>query len=100
MPLGIEIDAREQRILIDKWTADIRFNPFQNFWFYDLYDGDTLLLAGQKLEINAYPLPLNHLPYPKLFLIDTDPNNVSPPDVMTDFGGRLELAQTDYVEAV
>lgn len=98
MATAIEIDAREQDILIDRWTAKIRFNPFYNFWFYDLYEGDQAILVGQKLEIDSIPVQLTHYPFPKLFLVDTEPESKQPIDIINDFGKRLELCQTDYEE--
>lgn len=100
MALAIDVTSKEQTLLVDRWVVQLRFNPLQQFWFYDLYDGDTLLLAGQKLELNSYPIALETLHYPKLFLVDTDPTNPEPINMETDLGDRLELCETDYQEAV
>lgn len=98
MPKSLEIQPKEQTIVLDKWTVNLRYNMFDNYWYYDLYLGNQALLLGVKLTVNAYPMAFETLPYPKLFLVDTDPNNINPPDMLNDFGGRLELVETDYVE--
>lgn len=98
MAYALQIAAKEQDLMIDRWIAKLRYNLFQNYWFYDLYLADTCLLAGQALKINSYPIVLEHLPYPKLFLVDTEPNNTNAPNMATDFGGRLELCVSDYTE--
>ena len=99
MSYALQVLPKEQDLVLDKWTAKIRFNLFGNYWFYDLYLGETLVLAGQVLKPNTYPVVFEYLHYPKLFLVDTEPDNLTPPDALTDFGGRLELCQTDYTEA-
>lgn len=98
MPKSLDVQSKEQTLTIEKWTVNLRYNMFDNYWYYDLYLGTEALLLGVKLTINAYPLAFENLPYPKLFLVDTDPNNVNPPNMLTDFGGRLELVETDYIE--
>lgn len=98
MAKALDVSAKEQTIVLDKWTANLRFNIFDKYWYYDLFLGATPILLGVKLTIGAYPIAFEHLPYPKLALVDTDPNNTTPPDVLNDFGGRLELIQTDYIE--
>lgn len=98
MPKSLEIQPKEQTIVLDKWTVNLRYNMFDNYWYYDLYLGNQALLLGVKLTVNAYPMAFEALPYPKLLLVDTDPNNINPPDMLNDLGGRLELVETDYVE--
>lgn len=96
MANAIEVEAKEQNIELEGFTYKIRFNMFYNFWYYDVYQGDTLLLAGQKLVINSYPMALRTLPYPQLFLVDTKPESTEKIDPLTDLGNRLELVETDY----
>lgn len=98
MATALYVQSKEQTIVLDKWTVNLRFNIFDNYWYYDLYLGTQPLLLGVKLTVNAYPLAFESLPYPKLCLVDTDPNNINPPDMLNDLGGRLELIETDYVE--
>jgi hypothetical protein len=98
MAKALYVQPKEQTIVLDEWTANLRFNIFDKYWYYDLYLGTQLVLAGVKLTVNAYPLAFETLPYPKLFLVDSDPTNTNPPDVLSDLGGRLELIETDYVE--
>lgn len=98
MAYGLQISGGEQTITVDKWRAVLRFNIFYNFWYYDLYRGTQLLLAGQRLTLNSYPAHLETYPFPKLFLVDTEPTNPNPVDMMNDFGKRLELSMTDYIE--
>lgn len=98
MANALYVQPKEQTIVLDRWTANLRFNIFDKYWYYDLYLGTQPLLLGVKLTVNAYPLAFESLPYPKLCLVDTDPNNINPPDMLNDLGGRLELIETDYVE--
>ena len=98
MPVALNVTAKELSIALDRWTAKLRFNFFYNYWIYDLYLGDSLILAGQALKPNCYPAYLEYANYPRLFVVDTQPDSETPLDPLNDLGERLELCQTDYDE--
>ena len=37
MAKSLEIQPKEQTIVLDKWTVNLRYNIFDNYWYYDLY---------------------------------------------------------------
>lgn len=78
------------------YKFNMRFNDFNQYWFFDLTNNDTQeeILMGQALFVNNDAFSSRqYLGLGNLLLIDTDPNNVTPYNVKTDFGGRLALVR-------
>lgn len=51
------VSSEEQRLtLLNGYSANIKFDPFHKRWYYDLYQGDTLMFAGVPLVPDTFPL--------------------------------------------
>lgn len=51
------VSSEEQRLtLLNGYSADIKFDPFYKRWYYNLYQGTTLMFAGVPLIPDTFPL--------------------------------------------
>lgn len=84
--------GEEQTISIGDYNIKFTFDPFNHEWHYDLslINGEVLL-TNVMLRINTYPLKdiADRYDYPKICLIDKNPDSEEEINPMLDFGDRL-----------
>ena len=86
--------GQEQTINVGDYNLKFTFDPFNQEWHYDLMNLDgEVLLYNVVLKVNGYPLKgiADRFNYPKICLIDNEPNSKEELVPYTDFGDRLGL---------
>lgn len=85
------VASEEQKLALDSGhTADIRFDRIYKRWYYDLYEGDTLLYAGVPLDVDT--MPLNRIASYSLMVIDKLSNKETY-EPYSELGSRLGLIE-------
>lgn len=90
-----EIELRvgeEQTIVINDFTIAFHFNPFDREWLMDLTSPDGELVAANiAMRPNTWPLKSmdSRMGWPRLTVIDKEPDSEVPLNPFTDFGDRL-----------
>lgn len=85
------VASEEQTLsLLDGYSAVIKFDPFYKRWYYDLYQGESLVYAG--VALNPDTLPLGRFNNYSLGLIDkiADGSFYEP---YNELGSRLGLVE-------
>lgn len=85
------VASKEQTLtLLNGYSAEIKFDPFYKHWYYNLYQGDTLMFAGVSLLPNT--LPLHGITNYYLGCLYTgEPNEFYEP--FDELGGLLKLIE-------
>lgn len=87
------VESKEQRIVLkDNKVAHIKYNPFNKYWYYDMYDSEGNIIAyGMALKPNTFAT--NKQQVGGLALIDRLPNDKSEYNPFVELGGRLMLVE-------
>ena len=86
--------GQEQSVVIGNYTFDFKFNPFDHEWLFDMIDinGDTVL-HNIVIRPDSYPLQGidTKWDWPRVCMIDKEPNSSVPLNPLLDFGDRLGI---------
>lgn len=88
------IKSEEQTIALrDGYSAELRYNVFNRYWYYNLIDPDGVyVLYGQALIVNSCPsYRLVRKGVPMLVLFDEALGNKEPYNPFVEISGRLGL---------
>lgn len=86
--------GQEQTINIRDFNLKFTFDPFNQEWHYDLMDLEgNIILCNIVLKVNTFPLKdiADRWEYPKICLIDNEPDSKEELIPYSDFGDRLGL---------
>ena len=89
----LSIASKEQNVTIgDGYTAELRYNVFGKYWYYNLIDsGGNYLFYGLSLKpfTNALYFTETSTNVPKLFVVDEAYGDKEPYNPYVELGGRL-----------
>lgn len=94
--------GEEQTIVINNYTIAFHFNPFDREWLFDLTGPDgTVVATNIVMRPNTWPLRSidSRMGWPRIAMIDKEPNSQTTLNPYTDFGDRLgvfELVEDSY----
>lgn len=86
--------GEEQNIALGAYSFDFKFNPFDREWLFDMSDADgNILLHNIVIRPNTYPLQGidTKWDWPRICMIDKEPDSQVELNPLLDFGGRLGL---------
>lgn len=86
--------GQEQTVNVGEFNLKFFFDPFNQEWHYDLMDlQGNVLLYNVVLRVDTYPLKniADRFDYPKICLIDNNPDSEEALVPYSDFGDRLGL---------
>ena len=87
-------NGTEQTIAIGLYNFNFKFNPFDREWLFDMTDSNgSLILTNIVIRPNTYPLQGidTKWDWPRICMIDNEPNSDAPLNPLLDFGGRLGI---------
>lgn len=89
----ILVESKEQRIsLKNNGVAHIKYNPFNRYWYYDMYDEFGNIVAyGLALKPNTFAT--NRLQLGGLAVIDRLSGDKTEYNPFVELGGRLMLVE-------
>lgn len=87
------ISSEEQTISIrDGYKAQIKYNPFNRYWYYNLINPDGVVVAyGLALKPNTYAT--YKMDFPGLALVDRLQGDKTEYNPFVELGGRLMLVE-------
>lgn len=86
--------GQEQTIAVGAYNFDFKFNPFDREWVFDMFDSEgTLVLSNVVIRPDTYPLQRidTKWDWPRICLIDKEPDSDAELNPLLDFGDRLGL---------
>ena len=86
--------GEEQSVIIGNYTFSFKFNPFDREWLFDMLDLDnTVVLSNIVIKPNTYPLQNidTKWDWPRICMIDKDPESTVTLNPLLDFGDRLGI---------
>lgn len=87
----LDVESREQSFVWDGFTINLRYNEFDEYWFYDI-TSEEKSRYGIALYVNEFALKnMTYEDMPMLVLVDSEPENENPYSLTDDIGGRLKL---------
>ena len=84
----------EQTVTIGSYNFAFKFNPFDREWLFDMTDSvGNPVLNNIVIKPNTYPLQNidTKWDWPRICMIDNDPDSDVVLNPLLDFGGRLGI---------
>lgn len=86
--------GEEQTVVIGGFSFRFKFNPFDREWLFDMVDNNgATVLNNVVIRPDSYPMKSIDVKWdwPKVCLIDKEPDSTAVLNPLLDFGGRLGL---------
>lgn len=86
--------GEEQTITLGLYNFIFKFNPFDREWLFDMTDADdNVILSNIVIKPNTYPMQGidTKWDWPRICMIDKEPESAAELNPLLDFGGRLGI---------